>query len=125
MAGSVRQQRVAQAIFKNLSVILIREYGGTPLGGLVIQEVRVSPDLRNATVHYALMPGTPRRLAQDRLDEEMKRIRYLLAREIRHIKFMPELDFRFNERAEEENRLQELLDGLSREREARGDDSTQ
>lgn len=122
MAGSVRQQRVAQAIFKSLSVIMIREYGGSPLGNMVIQEVRVSPDLRNAMVRYALMPGTPRRITQDRLDEEMKHIRYLLAREIRHIKFMPELDFRFNDRAEEESRLQELLDGLSREREERGDD---
>jgi ribosome-binding factor A len=116
VAESVRQQRVAHAILKSLSLIMLREYGGTALGGVCVQEVRVTPDLRNADAWYTLLPGSPRRLTQDKLSEESKHIRYLLAKEIRHIKFMPELHFRFDEKAEDAVRLQELLDTLSRDR---------
>jgi len=116
VAESVRQQRVAHAIQKSLSMIMIREYGGTVLGGLCVQEVQVTPDLRNATAWYTLLPGSPRKFTQDKLVEELKHIRYLLSKEIRHIKFMPDLHFRFDEKAEDAIRLQSLLDTLSRER---------
>jgi len=116
VAESVRQQRVAHAIQKSLSMIMIREYGGTVLGGLCVQEVQVSPDLRNATAWYTLLPGSPRKFTQDKLAEELKHIRYLLSKEIRHIKFMPELQFRFDDKIEDAIRLQALLDTLSRER---------
>jgi ribosome-binding factor A len=125
VADSVRQQRVAHAILKSLSLIMIREYGGTVLGGICVQEVRVSPDLRNATAWYTLLPGSPRKFTQDKLAEELKHIRYLLAKEIRHIKFMPELEFRFDGKAEETIRLQELLDNLSREREGGSHETAQ
>jgi len=125
MTGTVRRERVAQAIRKNLSLILLREYGDTPLAGLVIQEVSASPDLREATVRYSLMPGVPRKFTQDKLAEEEKRIRYLLAKEMRHLKFAPDLHFRFDETAESVVRLQELLDTLSRERGEGNDDPAQ
>ncbi len=121
MTGHFRRERVAQAIRKNLSVIFLREYAETPLAGLIIQEVSASPDLREATVRYTLMPGVPRKFAQDRLAEEERHIRRLLAKEMRHLKFAPLLHFRFDETAESVVRLQELLDTLSRER-AGGDD---
>ncbi len=123
MARSVRCERVAQAIRRTLSLILLREYAETPLAALLIHEVSVTADLREATVRYTLMPGAPRKFTQDRLAEEERHIRHLLAGEMRHLKFVPLLHFRFDEQAESVVRLQELLDTLSRERAGGGDDS--
>ncbi len=125
MTGQFRRERVAQAIRKSLSLIFLREYAETPLAGILIQDVSASPDLREATVRYTLMPGTPRKFAQDRLAEEERHIRHLLAKEMRHLKFAPLLRFRFDEKAESVVRLQELLDTLSRERAEGADDPAQ
>lgn len=104
-------------------MILLREYRDTPLASLIIQDVSASPDLREATVYYVIMRGAPRKFTQDKLAEEEHRIRRLLAAEMRHLKFVPHLHFRFDETAESVVRLEELLDTLSRERAARSDDS--
>ena len=125
MTGHFRRERVAQAIRKNLSLIFLREYAETPLAGIIIQDVSASPDLREATVRYTLREGTPRRLAQERLAEEGKRIRHLLVKEMRHLRFAPLLHFRLDEKAESVVRLQELLDTLSREREEGDHDPAQ
>ncbi len=116
MAESVRQQKVCQAILRSLSTILLAEYGGSPIASAVVNRVKVTPDLRTATVYYTIMGKESREKLKSAFEEETKRIRFRLAKAISHIKFMPEIKFVYDDHAEEALRIEKLLDTISQER---------
>jgi ribosome-binding factor A len=110
-----RQLRVAELIRRKLSEILLRgEIHDPDLNrlNLTVGEVRVSPDLRIATVYVVPLGGKG--------EEEMNAILRRNKGEIRHqvvhglkLKFAPELRFRFDDtfdRMDETRRLFENED---------------
>jgi len=116
MADSVRQRRVREAIFRTLSNIIMHEYGATNLASVLISKVTVTPDLRVATVYYTLFGDTEREPVVEAFDRENKTIRYLLSKQISHLKHMPELRFRYDEHQEESIRLEKIFDQIKRDK---------
>ncbi len=110
-APSQRQLRVGEVIRHALSDILARGDMRDPdLSGLVITvpEVRMSPDLKIATVFVMPLGGE----GQDRVVKALAREAPTLRREIAHgitLKFLPELRFRLDTSFEEAGRIDALL----------------
>ncbi len=75
---------------------------------LTVPEVRMSPDLKLATVYVMTLGGGEAEEAVAHLDKHKRFLRGLLAKQI-SMKFMPELRFRVDTSFGEASRIDELL----------------
>src|SRR5262245_19184338 len=109
---SQRQLRVAELIRHKLADMLARgEVHSDVLGRHVITvaEVRLSPDLRLATIYVMPLGGGEIALVLEALDRHKRYIRGELARAV-NLKFAPEIRFRYDETFDEAQRIGRLLD---------------
>jgi ribosome-binding factor A len=112
MTQSQRQLRVGELVRHALSAILMR--GGTydpdiDRAPITVPEVRMSPDLKIATVFVMPLGGANRDVVVKALARQAKPLRAQLAREIRQMKFMPELRFRLDTRFDDDDRMREAM----------------
>ena len=109
--GSQRQLRVGELVRHALAEMLTRGDVHDPVieaHMITIPEVRVSADLRLATIYVMPMGG---RDAEDVLDAFERHKKYLRA-EIAHrinLKFAPDIRFRIDDRFAEAERIDKLL----------------
>ena len=76
---------------------------------LTVPEVRMSPDLKIATVFVMPLGGENAERIVKALARNAKALRAMLAREINQLKFMPELRFRLDTRFDDDDRMREVL----------------
>lgn len=108
---SQRQLRVGELVRHAVSGMLQRAEIADPLlesVSVTVPEVRMSPDLKRATVYVTPLGGGDPRPLLDALARHRKMMRGLLARRV-ELKFVPDLDFAFDARFEEAQRIDELL----------------
>jgi len=108
---SQRQLRVGEMIRHAVSEILLRGEVHEPvLSGMTITvpEVRMTPDLKIATVYFMPLGGRDKDKALKALAREAKAMRRELARRVT-LKYLPELRFRVDESFEEATRMDALL----------------
>jgi ribosome-binding factor A len=109
--GSQRALRVGELIRHAMSDMLTRGEVHDPVleGHLItIPEVRMSPDLRLATIYVMPLGGRD----TDAVLEALERNKRYLRGEISHrvnLKFAPEIRFRVDERFDEAERIEKLL----------------
>lgn len=90
---SIRSQRLADQIMRELAEILARDMSDPRLEGLSISGVRLNPNLRVAEVLYTLAPDPARRKnAAKCLAQAGGRLRALLGERL-EMRQMPELRF--------------------------------
>ena len=114
---SQRQRRAGELVRHALADMLTRgEVHEESLRGLsvTISEVRMSPDLRVATVYGTALGGEGTDEAVEALNKAAPKLRGVLGTKIA-TKFTPELRFRRDESFDEAQRIEALL---AREREA-------
>jgi len=109
--GSQRALRVGELIRHAMSEMLTRGDVHDPVleGHLItIPEVRMSPDLRQATVY--VMPLGGRDIAEviEALDRNKRYLRGEIAHRV-NLKFAPDIRFRADDRFEEAERIEKLL----------------
>jgi len=75
---------------------------------ITIPEVRMSPDLRQATVYVMPLGGKDTKQVLDALENNKKFLRTEVAHRV-NLKFAPELKFRFDDRFDEAERIEKLL----------------
>jgi ribosome-binding factor A len=75
---------------------------------ITVPEVRMSPDLRLATIYVMPLGGRDQAEVIEALDRNKKFLRGELARSV-NLKFAPEIRFHIDERFEEAERIQKLL----------------
>ena len=112
MTQSQRQLRVGELVRHAIAEILMR--GGTydpelDRQPITVPEVRMSPDLKIATVFVMPLGGAHGDTIVKALARHAKPLRGELARRIRQMKFMPELRFRLDTRFDDDDRLREVL----------------
>jgi len=110
-APSQRQLRVGELIRHALAEILARgELMDDDLARMLITvpEVRVSPDLRNATVYITPLGGGDHKLAEKAITRHSRWLRGQVAKRI-NLKFAPELVFRYDDRFDETAHIDALL----------------
>jgi ribosome-binding factor A len=108
---SQRQLRAAELIRHKLAEILARgEVHDEVLASHLVSvpEVRLSPDLRQATIYVMPLGGADREVVLAALERNKRFIRSEIAHAI-NLKFAPEIRFRFDETFDEVTRIDALL----------------
>ena len=115
-----RLPRVAQAIQKEISQMILRELKDPRLGFVTITRIEVTGDLRLARVFYSVMGSTAAQGASQKALETAKGfIRKRLGERLR-LRYTPELQFYRDDTIERNLRITKLLDGLKGESKGHG-----
>jgi ribosome-binding factor A len=110
-APSQRQLRVGELVRHALAEMLARGDVHDPVieGHLItVPEVRMSPDLRLATVYVMPLGGHDATNVVAALERNKKYLRGEIGRRI-NLKFAPDIRFRIDERFDEAERIEKLL----------------
>jgi ribosome-binding factor A len=109
---SGRDKKIAEEIRREASQILHYEMKDPRVMGATVTGVKMSPDLRLARIYYA-MPGSEERKesAKAGLKKSSGFVRHLLAERMQ-MKFMPQIEFFYDESFELEAKLNDLFKDL-------------
>jgi ribosome-binding factor A len=115
MSSTVRQQKFARLIQKELSEIFQRDKRGFLDNAFItIAEVKVSPDLSVAKVYISMMLAKDKQGILTKLDTHKKEIRRALGEKIRNqARIVPELAFFIDEVEENAIKMDDLLKSLN------------
>ncbi len=112
------QYKVADLIQRVLSTVLQRESRDPRLAGVTITDVEVSQDLMHANIYYTHLGDlSETEEVQRALEKAAGFLRSELARRTR-LRRVPELRFKYDDTLLRAKRIDELLEQISREREA-------
>ncbi len=109
--GSQRQLRVGELIRHELAEMLSRGDIHDPVVEahlITVPEVRMSPDLRLATIYVMPLGGRDATDVVAALERNKRYVRGEIARRV-NLKFAPEIRFRVDERFDEAERIEKLL----------------
>src|SRR5580698_4132289 len=109
--GSPRQLRVGELIRHELADMLSRGDIHDPVIEahlITVPEVRMSPDLRLATIYVMPLGGRDANDVVAALEHNKRYVRGEIARRV-NLKFAPEIRFRVDERFDEAERIEKLL----------------
>ena len=109
--GSQRQLRVGELIRHELADMLSRGDIHDPVIEahlITVPEVRMSPDLRLATVYMMPLGGRDEEAVLEALERHKRYVRGEISRRV-NLKFAPEIRFRIDERFDEAERIEKLL----------------
>ncbi len=109
--GGLRLLRVGENVRHALSSILARgEVQDDDLKGasVTVSEVRISPDLRNATIFIMPLGGDPQRLVTKALNKNAAFLRGQLSKHVT-MKYLPRLKFKLDESFDEATHINTLL----------------
>src|SRR6201994_2675318 len=127
--ASQRQLRVGELVRHAMADMLTRGDIHDPVieGHLItVPEVRMSADLRLATIYIMPLGGRDEKTVLDALDRNKRYVRGEIARRV-NLKFAPEIRFRIDERFDEAERIEKLLrtPAVQRDLPHKSDDETQ
>ena len=109
--GSQRQLRVGELVRHAIAEMLARGDVHDPIIEahlITVPEVRMSPDLRLATIYVMPMGGRDANEVVAAFDKHKKYLRAEIAHRI-NLKFAPDIRFRVDERFDEAERIERLL----------------
>jgi ribosome-binding factor A len=109
--GSPRQLRVGELIRHELADMLSRGDIHDPVieaHMITVPEVRMSPDLRLATIYIMPLGGRDADDVIEAFEHNNRYVRGEIARRV-NLKFAPEIRFRVDERFDEAERIEKLL----------------
>src|SRR4051812_42618601 len=124
---SQRQLRVGEVIRHTVAELLARGEVHDPVIEqhiVTVPEVRMSPDLRMATIYVMPLGGKDEQTVVDALEHHKRFLRGEIARRV-NLKFAPDIRFRLDERFDEAERIEKLLrtPAVRRDLEASADES--
>lgn len=108
--GSHRVERVAAQLREEISLIIVRDLKDPRIGMASITDVKLSPDLRNATVKVSVVgEQDARQAAIDGLEHAKGFIRRELGVRLTNLRFAPDLHFQLDEGVAYSVRVSQLL----------------
>jgi ribosome-binding factor A len=112
---SQRADRVSELIHKEISSLLVKGLKDPRIGFVTISSVSMTPDLRMAKVYYTVMgkTGACKETAAG-LQSSIPFIRKQLGRILR-MRFIPELEFLYDESVEYGQRIESILRDIKTE----------
>ena len=122
--SSQRQLRVGEAVRHALAEVLAQgEVHDPVLEGhmITVPEVRMSPDLRLATIYVMPLGGRDEAAVIAALERNKRYLRGVIARKV-NLKFAPDIRFRLDERFDEAERIEKLLRSPAVKRDLGGGD---
>lgn len=123
MAQGSRPDRVGEEIRHELATLLAREVHDPGIGFVTLTRVKVSPDLQLARVYYTTMgDDKARKTTADALSRAVPFLRRQIGARIR-LRRVPEIRFEFDKSVEAQDRIEQILQDLNRERESANADA--
>jgi ribosome-binding factor A len=111
VGASQRQLRVGELIRHELAAMLTRGEVHDPIietHMITVPEVRMTADLRMATIYIMPLGGRDEKDVLDALERHKRYMRGEIARRV-NLKFAPEIRFRIDQRFDEAERIEKLL----------------
>ena len=108
MASDRRRQQVARVIQQRLAQILLKEMKDPRASFVTITEVEVNKDLTMARVFWSALDRTKR----SRLEHMIEHAHGFFRTEVAHeldLRTAPNLEFKFDERLERQERIERLI----------------
>ncbi len=108
-----RSTRVGEQMLRDISTLMQTELSDMTQILVTFTHVRVSDDLRYATVYYSVLgqKEDDRLAIAAYLAKERKRIQHIVGRNL-HIRRIPELRFKYDSSIEEGIRIEQLLNEI-------------
>ncbi|CAG0967499.1 ribosome-binding factor A [Geobacter sp.] len=104
-----RSDKVAEAIHELVSGLLVKGLKDPRIGFVTITGVKVTDDIRHATIYYTVMGSDEEKKATSHgLNSAVGFIRKEVGKELR-LRFAPELIFKYDESIEYGSRIDKLL----------------
>lgn len=110
-SSNPRPLRVGEAIRHALAEIFLRGECHTPglsSASITVSEVRVSPELKNATAYVMPLAGAQKEELLEILRTAAPELRYLVSKKV-ELRYMPKLHFMLDESFDEAERINSLL----------------
>jgi ribosome-binding factor A len=118
MAQGSRPDRVGEQIRQELSQILTQQVHDPGMGFITLSRVKVTADLQLARVLYTVIGDEKQRKeTQKALERALPYLRRQIASRVR-LRRVPELQFFYDQAVEHQDRIEQILIELKREREA-------
>ncbi len=111
---SITTERLASLIQRELAPIVNREVKDKSFGYINLTEVKVTKDLSFATIYYSILSDEEDVLerAKKALDAANATIRMELAKQIKNVRKIPELIFKYDEALAYGNHIDQILKTL-------------
>lgn len=107
-----RSTRIGEQVLRDISTLMETDLGDQAPGMITFTHVKVTDDLRFATVYYSCLGQQEEQAkAADFLEREKKRIRHLVGKNLR-LRYIPEFSFRFDRSIQDGIRIEQLLDEI-------------
>ncbi len=107
-----RSDRLSEQILRDISTLLEQEIGELKAGLVTFTRVKLSDDLKYATVFYSTLGNDAQREIVARyLDVEKRRIRSEIGRGL-SMRYIPEFTFKFDPSIENSVRIEQLLNEI-------------
>ncbi len=108
-----RPEKVASLLQEVISEIIMHELNDPLLKGFIsITEVKIGSDLKKAVIYFRVY-GEQRQEVEKALNKAKGYIKRLIAKKVT-MKFIPDIEFRFDDKEEKEKRLEELFARISK-----------
>jgi ribosome-binding factor A len=109
---SLRLERVRELLKREIGEVIRRELPVNEAGLINVNDLRVAPNLKNATVFIGILGGeAQKKKGMDLLEKSRKRIQGLVATGV-VLKYTPRLRFVLDESVERGNRVLRILEEL-------------
>lgn len=110
-----RSQRLSVQILRDISELLQGELHTVVPGLVTFTKVKLTDDLRHARVYYSYLGEAEQRETLElHLSQQKGRIRSQVGRGL-HVRFVPEIEFKFDPSIEEGIRIEQLLNEIKGE----------
>jgi len=107
-----RQERVAEAIKKEVSLIIHDELKDPRVGFVTVTGVELTPDLRYVKIFFSVLGKEDEyKKTKEALDSALGFIRRLIAQRVK-LRFTPEISFREDRSGEYSIKIQSVLDEI-------------
>lgn len=114
---SIRTEKVAEEIKHQLAGILTRDLAELHLGLVTVTRVRISKDLKKAKIYLSFIGNKePVDKCIEKVNNRKKQIRMHLGANM-HLRFVPELDFYFDDTIEYASRIDEIIKEIHKDEE--------
>ena len=114
-----RREKVAQALRKEVGIIIHDELKDPRLGFVTITRAEITADLREAKIFYSVLgQEQDYQKTKEALDSALGFIRRLVGQRIK-LRFVPEITFKEDRSSEYSIRIQEVLDQIKEQDESK------
>jgi ribosome-binding factor A len=108
-----RSEKVAEAIHELISGLIVKGLKDPRIGFVTVTGVKMTEDLHLATVYFTVIGSDNEKKATERgLNSAKGFIRKEMGKSL-HMRYIPDLVFRYDESVEYGNRIESILKGLS------------